>query len=126
MLVLAQTAILGAGAVAVFHYATRRLGPDGTRPAAAFALLYLVNPSLHGINIRDIHPQAFAIASVVWAAAAFDARRYAWCALALVLTLGGREDAAIASDAPAQTSSGVTLCMPSGIGLILAIFALLG
>jgi len=96
VLVLAQTAILGAGAVAVFHYATRRLGPDGTRPAAAFALLYLVNPSLHGINIRDIHPQAFAIASVVWAAAAFDARRYAWCALALVLTLGGREDAAIA------------------------------
>jgi uncharacterized membrane protein len=95
-LVLAQAAILAAGAVALFHYATRRLGPDGARAAAGFALLYLLNPSLHGINIRDIHPQAFAIASVVWAAAAFDARRYGWCALALVLTLGGREDAAVA------------------------------
>jgi uncharacterized membrane protein len=95
-LVLAQTVILGVGALAVFSYAGRRLGPDGARPAAAFALLYLVNPSLHGINIRDIHPQAFAIASVVWAVAAFDARRYGWCVLALVLTFGGREDAAVA------------------------------
>src|SRR5256886_5939360 len=34
--------------------------------------------------------------SVGGPAPAFDARRYAWCALALVLTLGGREDAAIA------------------------------
>ena len=97
-LVLVQTLILCSGAVAVFRYAARRLGPapDATRPAAAFALLYLVNPSLHGINIRDIHPQAFAIAFLAWAAAAFDARRYGWCALALVLTLAGREDAAIA------------------------------
>jgi uncharacterized membrane protein len=95
-LVLVQTVILGAGAVALFHYATRRLGPDGAQAAVGFALLSLLNPSLHGINIRDIHPQAFAIAFIVWAAAAFDARRHGWCALALVLTLGGREDAAIA------------------------------
>ena len=97
-LVLAQMVVLCAGAVAVFAYAARRLGPapNAARPAAALALLYLVNPSLHGINIRDIHPQAFAIASVVWAASAFDARRYGWSALALLLTLGGREDAAVA------------------------------
>src|SRR3989454_11394597 len=89
---------LCSGAVAVFVYAARRLHSvsDAARPAAALALLYLVNPSLHGINIRDIHPQAFAIAFLVWAAAAFDARRYGWCAFALLLTLGGREDAAIA------------------------------
>src|SRR2546425_5331835 len=89
---------LCSGAVAVFVYAARRLHSvsDAARPAAALALLYLVNPSLHGINIRDIHPQAFAIVFLVWAAAAFDARRYGWCALALLLTLGGREDAAIA------------------------------
>ena len=97
-LVLAQTLVLSSGAVAVFRYATRRLSPATNAPlvATGFALLYLVNPSLHGINIRDIHPQAFAIAFIVWAAAAFDARRYGWCALALVLTLGGREDGAIA------------------------------
>src|SRR2546427_6874391 len=40
---------------------------------------------------RDIHPQAFAIVFLVWAAAAFDARRYGWCALALLLTLGDRK-----------------------------------
>src|SRR5438876_17911 len=98
VLVLAQTVVLCSGAVAVFVYAARRLHSvsDAARPAAALALLYLANPSLHGINIRDIHPQAFAVAFLVWAAAAFDAQRYGWCVLALVLTLGGREDAAIA------------------------------
>jgi uncharacterized membrane protein len=93
-LVIAQTLVLGAGGLAVFGYATRRLGAG---PAAgAFALLFLINPSLHGINLRDIHPQAFAITLIVVAALAFDAGRYAWCAVALVLTLACREDAAVA------------------------------
>jgi uncharacterized membrane protein len=93
-LLLVQTVVLTAGALAVFGYAARRLG---TVPAAGgLALLFIVNPSLHGINIRDIHPQAFAITLLVGAALAFDARRYAWCAIALALTLACREDAAIA------------------------------
>lgn len=90
---LAQTVGLAAGALALFAFARRRLG-DG--PAAAFALLYLVNPSLHGINIRDIHPAAFAIPLVIAAAWTFDTRRYGWCAAALVATLACREDAAVA------------------------------
>jgi uncharacterized membrane protein len=92
-LLLAQTFALAAGALAVFGLARRRLKDGGV--AAALALLYLVNPSLHGVNIRDIHPQAFAIALVPAAALAFDRRRYGWCALALAVTLSGREDAAI-------------------------------
>ena len=93
-LVIAQTLVLGAGGLAVFGYATRRLGVG---PAAgAFALLFLINPPLHGINLRDIHPQAFTITLIVVAALAFDAGRYAWCAVALVLTLACREDAAVA------------------------------
>ncbi len=97
-LLIAQTLVFALGAVAVFRYAARRLAPraDAERLAAGFALLYLVNPSLHGINIRDIHPQAFAIALLPAAALAFDARRYGWCAVALVLTLGGREDCTVA------------------------------
>ena len=90
---LAQTLALAAGAVAVFAFARRRIG-DGA--AAAFALLYLVNPSVQGINVRDIHPAAFAIPLVIAAAWAFDARRYGWCAVALVATLACREDAAVA------------------------------
>ena len=90
---LAQTVGLAAGAVALFAFARGRIGE---RPAAAFALLYLLNPSLQGINVRDIHPAAFAIPLIIAAAWAFDARRYAWCALALVATLACREDAAVA------------------------------
>ena len=93
-LVVVQTLALAAGGLAVFGYAARRLGAAPV--AGAFALLFLVNPSLHGINIRDIHPQAFAITLIVAAALAFDAGRYAWCAAALVLTLSCREDAAVA------------------------------
>jgi uncharacterized membrane protein len=92
-LLLAQTVALAAGAIALFLFARGRIGDA---PACAFALLYLVNPSLHGINIRDIHPAAFAIPLVIVAAWAFDARRYGWSALALVATLACREDAAVA------------------------------
>jgi uncharacterized membrane protein len=97
-LVIVQTLIFAAGGVFVYGYAARRLAPapNAERLAAGFALLYLVNPSLHGINIRDIHPQAFAIPLVIAAALAFDTRRYVWCAAALALTLGGREDCTIA------------------------------
>lgn len=95
-LVIAQTLIFAAGAVALYRYAARRLAPrpDAERLAAGFALLYLLNPSLHGVNLRDIHPAAFAIPLLIGAALAHDARRYGWCAAALALTLAGREDCA--------------------------------
>ena len=90
---LAQTVGLAAGAIALFAFARGRIG-DGS--AAAFALLYLANPSLQGINIRDIHPAAFVIPLIIAAAWAFDTGRYGWCASALVATLACREDAAVA------------------------------
>jgi uncharacterized membrane protein len=93
-LLIVHTLVLAAGGLAVFGYAVRRLGAAPV--AGAFALLFLVNPSLHGINLRDIHPQAFAITLLVVAALAFDAGRYAWCAVALASTLACREDAAVA------------------------------
>src|SRR5437016_4217374 len=45
-LLLAQTVLLAAGAIAVYAYARPRLD---ARIAAAFAVLYLMNPTLHGI-----------------------------------------------------------------------------
>ena len=93
-LLLAQTVIFAAGALAVYGFARRRLVDE--RAALAVALLYLVNPSLHGINLRDVHPAAFAVALIPAAALAFDAGRPGWGLAALVLTLAGREDAAIA------------------------------
>jgi uncharacterized membrane protein len=93
-LLLAQTLIFAAGAFAVAGFAARRLGDP--RIAAAFALLYLVNPTLQGINVRDIHPTAFAIPLVIAAAWAVDAGRPGWAAVALIAALAGREDAAVA------------------------------
>jgi uncharacterized membrane protein len=93
-LLLAQTAIFAAGAVAIAGFAARRLGD--ARVGAAFAALYLLNPTLHGINVRDIHPTAFAIPLMLAAAWAVDAGRPAWAALAVVAALAGREDCAVA------------------------------
>jgi uncharacterized membrane protein len=93
-LLIVQTLSLAAGAFTVFGFARSRLGDDAS--AAGFALLYLVNPSLQGINVRDIHPQAFAIPLLIAAALAFDGRRWVWCAVALGLTAACREDAAVA------------------------------
>lgn len=93
VLLVAQTLILASGALALFGYAARRLdGPS----SAAFVVLYLLNPTLHGINLRDIHPAAFVIALIPWAALAFETGRYGWCAVALLAVLGCREDAAVA------------------------------
>jgi uncharacterized membrane protein len=93
-LLLAQTVILALGALAVWGFARHHLGDEGL--AAGFALLYLVNPSLHGVNVRDVHPQAFAIPLLIAAALAFDRGRWAWCGLALALVAACREDAAVA------------------------------
>ena len=93
-LLLAQTVIFAGGAVAIAGFGARRLGD--ARLAAGFALLYLLNPTLHGINIRDIHPAAFVIPLLVAAAWAVDAGRSGWAALALAAALAGREDCAIA------------------------------
>ena len=93
-LLVAQTVILASGAVALAGFATRHLGD--ARLGAGFAALYLLNPSLHGINVRDFHPAAFAIPFLVAAAWAVDAGRPGWAAMALLATLAGREDCAIA------------------------------
>src|SRR5438445_22036 len=72
-LLLAQTAIFAAGAVVMAGFATRRLGD--ARAAAGFAVLYLLNPTLHGINVRYVHTTAFAIPQVIAAARAVAAGR---------------------------------------------------
>jgi uncharacterized membrane protein len=93
VLLVAQSAALALGAVAVFGLARTRLGDE--RPAAAFALLYLANPSLQGINVRDFHAAALAIPLLLAAAWAVEAGR-PWLALApAALTLLSREDAAL-------------------------------
>jgi uncharacterized membrane protein len=93
VLLIAQSIILALGAIPVFAIARHRLGDE--RPAAAFAVLYLVNPSLHGINVRDFHAAALAIPLLLAAMCFAEARRPWPFGAAVVLTLLTREDAAI-------------------------------
>jgi uncharacterized membrane protein len=93
-LLIFQSAALAAGAPAVFLLARRRLGD--ARLAALFALLYLTNPSLHGMNVRDFHAAALAVPLLLWAFVAAETRRAVLFAGLIVLTLGTREDAALA------------------------------
>jgi len=93
VLLVAQSAALALGAVPVFALARRRLGAEG--PAAALAVLYLLNPSLHGINVRDFHAAALVIPLTLTAVYAAEAGRPALFALAVALVLACREDAAL-------------------------------
>jgi uncharacterized membrane protein len=92
-LLVGQSVALALGGFAVFGLARARLGDE--RPAAALALLYLVNPSLHGINVRDFHAAALAIPLLLAAFWAVETGR-PWLALVPAgLTLLCREDAAL-------------------------------
>ena len=93
VLLVGQSVILAMGALPVFGIARRRLQDD--RPAAAFAILYLVNPSLHGINVRDFHAAALAIPLLLAAIYFAEAGRWWLFVVATVLTLMCREDAAL-------------------------------
>ena len=92
-LLIVQSAVFALGALPVFALARRRLESDG--PAAAFALLYLLSPTLHGINIRDFHIAAFAIPLLLTVVYCFETGRRGWFLVAVILTLGCREDAAL-------------------------------
>lgn len=94
VLLVAQSIALALGGLAVFALATQRLGDE--RPAAVFAVLYLLNPSLHGINVRDFHSAALAIPLLLAAIYFAEAGRPWLFATAVLLTLATREDAAIA------------------------------
>ncbi|HET7342445.1 MAG TPA: DUF2079 domain-containing protein, partial [Methylomirabilota bacterium] len=74
-LLVVQSLALAAGGFVVFAFARRHVDE---RLAAGLTLLYLVNPSLHGVNIRDVHVQAFAVPLLLAAALAADTRRWAW------------------------------------------------
>lgn len=92
-LLVLQSIALALGAVPLYLLARPRLG---TPLAGGVALLYLLNPSLHGVNVRDFHPTALAIPLLLTAMYALEARRPLLFAVATLLTLTTREDAALA------------------------------
>src|SRR5260370_14727481 len=59
VLLVGQSVLLALGALPVLGIARHRFQDE--RPAAALALLYLVHPSLHGIDVRHFHAAALAL-----------------------------------------------------------------
>jgi uncharacterized membrane protein len=93
VLLIAQSVGLALGALPVFWLAALQLGDE--RPAAVFAVLYLINTSLHGINVRDFHSAALAIPLLLAAIYFAESERPWLFATSVLLTLMTREDAAI-------------------------------
>ena len=93
VLLVAQSVALALGALPVFGIAARRLGDE--RPAAVFAVLYLVNSTLHSINVRDFHAAALAIPLLLAAIYFAEAEKPWLLAAAVLLTLTTREDATL-------------------------------
>jgi uncharacterized membrane protein len=93
VLLVGQSVLLALGALPVFGIARHRFQDE--RPAAALAILYLLNPSLHGINVRDFHAAALAIPLLLAAIYFAEVGRPWLFVLATVLTLMCREDAAL-------------------------------
>jgi uncharacterized membrane protein len=91
-LLVTQSLALALGAVPVYLLGCPRVGPGR---AAALALLYLLNPSLHGINVRDFHTAALAIPLLLAAMYGAESGRDWLLWLGALLTLAVREDAAI-------------------------------
>lgn len=93
LLLIVQSVLFALGAIATFAIARRQLNDE--RLAAAFAGLYLLNPSLHGVNLRDFHPAGLAIPFLLAAVAGVQTGRPAWVLSAVLLALSTREDAAL-------------------------------
>jgi uncharacterized membrane protein len=92
-LLVFQSLALALGAVPLYLMARPRVGDVA---AAGLAVLYLLNPTLHGINTKDFHTAALAIPLLITAMYAVQTRRWWLFWPALALTLGTREDASIA------------------------------
>jgi uncharacterized membrane protein len=92
-LLVGQSVALALGALPVFGIARRHLRDE--RPAAAFAILYLLNPSVQGINVRDFHAAALAIPLLLAAIYFAETGRFWLFAGAIILTLLCREDSAL-------------------------------
>jgi uncharacterized membrane protein len=93
VMLIGQCLALAVSAFAVWGLGRRLL--EDERWAALAAVLFLMNPSLHGLNLRDFRPQAFAIPLLLAALYFFETARHVPYWGAVLLTLSCREDAAL-------------------------------
>ncbi len=92
-LLMAQSAVIAAGAIPVFLYARRRL--ESGAASFLFGMIYLAHPAVGWTNLENFHPDGFLgffIGMAVWAALSRHWRTYAaFVALSLLV----KEDVAL-------------------------------
>jgi len=91
-LLVVQVAAQASGAVAVFLLARDRLADRWL--AVALAAVLLLNPTYQFLTWEYFHPDALAIAPLLFAYWAARAERWGWFAVAAVLALACKEDVA--------------------------------
>ena len=106
-LYLVETIALAIGAVPVFLLA-RRAAAGRDWVGCAVALAYLLHPTIEWINWWHFHPDALAIAPLLWAWWFATCGRWRWFAAMVVLALLAKEDVGLA-----VTMMGVSLALES-------------
>jgi uncharacterized membrane protein len=91
-LLVVQTIVQALGAYAVYALADTCL--KNQTYASIFAIIYLLYPSLHGLNLADFQPLAFAATLLLTGLALYYRGRYVLALGALLLALASREDVA--------------------------------
>lgn len=93
-LLIAQVAAQASGAVAVYLLARDRLGDRW--PAVALSSVLLLHPTYQFLTWEYFHPDALAVAPLLFAYWAARAKRWAWFTVAAVLAVSCKEDVALA------------------------------
>lgn len=89
-LLVLQTVWLASGAIPIYLLARRRLQNEWF--GALLALVYLMYPALHGVNMFDFHSLALVVPNIMWAVYLLDTDGYKRYWLVIVALLLTRED----------------------------------
>jgi uncharacterized membrane protein len=93
VILLAQSALLAAGAIPIHRMAVKRLG-DGAL-AWLMAVAFLMSPLVRGANGYEFHEIALSTACMAWALHFFDEKRHAWALLPILLGALTKESTAL-------------------------------
>jgi uncharacterized membrane protein len=93
LLPIVQAVALGAGAWPLYAYARRRLGDE--RLAAAFAVLWVLQPALSYLALYEFHPETLAVPALLGAAFFLSSGRTWACVGCAVLAAIAKEDVAL-------------------------------
>ncbi|NJD99334.1 DUF2079 domain-containing protein [Thermococcus sp. LS1] len=93
-LLIIQTSALGLAAYPLFKFAY--LVTNDEKKATFVALLYLMNPAVHGINRFDFHPVSLAVPFIFLTAYYLEKHKYFRALLSALVILTVKEDAGLA------------------------------